>query len=249
MIAKIAVSAANFAIDKPYSYLVPEGMTLMPGQRVQLPFGRGNTRTEGVVLSVEEGSGEKLKWVERCLDEVPVLTEVQLRLAAFLRERYFCTFYDAIRAMLPAGLWFQTKACYHLTEERGWKDKPSRKEAAMKILNLMEDLGGGVEEPALRNLIEDEDILADALSYLVRKKWIRAENEFQQRTNDKTEKIVTLVSSPEEAMEYASHRPRSAAMQKAVLELLCSLDSVAAKELCYFTGAKMPTLHRLEALG
>ncbi len=249
MIAKIAVSAANFAIDKPYSYLIPEGMTLMPGQRVQLPFGRGNTRTEGVVLSVEEGSGEKLKYVDRCLDEAPVLTETQLRLAAFLRERYFCTFYDAIRAMLPAGLWFQTKASYRLTEDMSWKDKPSRRKDAMEILHLMEDLGGRGEETALRNLIADEDILADALSYLVRKKWIRAETEFQRRTNDKTEKIVTLTSSPEEAMEYASHRPKSASMQKAVLELLCSLGSVAAKELCYFTGAKMPTLQRLEALG
>ena len=50
-------------------------------------------------------------------------------------------------------------------------------------------------------------------------------------------------------MEYASRRPKSAAMQKSVLELLCSLGSVAAKELCYFTGAKMPTLQRLEDLG
>ena len=38
MIAKIAVSAATFAIDKPYSYRIPGGMTLLPGQRVQLPF-------------------------------------------------------------------------------------------------------------------------------------------------------------------------------------------------------------------
>ena len=46
MIAKIAVSAATYAIDKPYSYKIPEGMTLQPGQRVQLPFGRANKRTE-----------------------------------------------------------------------------------------------------------------------------------------------------------------------------------------------------------
>ena len=249
MVAKIAVSAANFAIDKPYSYRIPEGMTLLPGQRVQLPFGRGNTRTEGVVLSVEEGSEDKLKCVERCLDEAPILTQTQLRLAAFLRERYFCTFYDAIRAMLPAGLWFQTKASYLLTEDFSWKEKPSRKTEAMEILRLMENLGGQADETALRNLIEDESILEDALSYLVRKKWVIAQTEFQRRTNDKTEKIVTLVSSPEEAMEYASHRPKSASMQKAVLELLCALGSVSAKELCYFTGAKMPTLHRLETLG
>ena len=56
MIAKIAVSAANFAIDKPYSYAVPEKMELQPGIRVMVPFGRSNRHTEGVVLSVEEGS-------------------------------------------------------------------------------------------------------------------------------------------------------------------------------------------------
>jgi len=249
MIAKIAVSAANFAIDKPYSYRIPEGMTLLPGQRVQLPFGRGNIRTEGVVLTVEEGSGDKLKCVERCLDDAPILTGNQLRLAAFMRERYFCTFYDAIRAMLPAGLWFQTKASYLLTDDRSWAEKPSRKAEAMEILQLMEDLGGRAEEPALRSLIEDEEVLCDTLSYLVRKKWITAQTEFRRRANDKTEKIATLVSSPEEALEYASHRPKSASMQKAVLELLCALGSVSAKELCYFTGAKMPTLQRLEALG
>ena len=97
MIAKIAVSAATFAIDKPYSYRIPEGLDLRPGHRCVVPFGRGNRRSEGVVLSVEAGNEDGLKTVERCLDEAPVLTEYMLRLAAFVRERYFCTFYDAIR--------------------------------------------------------------------------------------------------------------------------------------------------------
>ena len=249
MIAKIAVSAATFAIDKPYSYLVPEGMNLAPGQRVQLPFGRGNRRCEGIVLAVESGSDPGLKYVERALDEQPVLSATQLKLASFLRERYFCTFYDAARAMLPAGLWFQTKASYLLTEDRSWQDKMIKKPGAVEILRLMTDLGGCGDENALRSLIPEEEVLEEALSYLVKKKWITAQTEFQRRVNDKTEKIVTLASSPEEAMEYASHRPKSAAMQRSVLELLCSLGTVSAKELCYFTGAKMPTIQSLEKKG
>ena len=55
MIGKIAVSAAVFAIDKPYSYRIPEGMELRPGHRVQVPFGRANKASEGIVLSVEPG--------------------------------------------------------------------------------------------------------------------------------------------------------------------------------------------------
>ena len=122
MIGKIAVSAANFAIDKPYSYWIPQDMALAPGQRVMVPFGRANRRTEGIVLTVEPGSEDKLKAVESCLDDDPILTETQLRLAAFLRERYFCTFFDAIRVMLPAGLWFRTRLTVSLTEDRSWKD-------------------------------------------------------------------------------------------------------------------------------
>ena len=249
MIAKIAVSAANFAIDKPYSYRIPEGITLQPGQRVQLPFGRANKRTEGIVLAVLPGDEEKLKPIDCCLDEQPLLTEKQLRLAAFLRERYFCTFYDAIRVMLPAGLWFRTKNTFSLTEDRSWKEKSLRKEQALELLTLLENLGGQAEESALRNLIPEEEKLHDVLSYLLRKKWIASQTDFQRKTGDKTEKIATLAATPEETLEFASQRPKSAAMQRSVLELLCTLGSVAVKELCYFTGASTATVNRLEKLG
>ena len=105
MIAKIAVSAAVFAIDKPYDYRVPEGMKLRPGMRVSIPFGRANRTCEGVVLALAEGEEAGLKPVAAALDDAPVLDERGLHLAAFLRERYFCTFYDAIKAVLPAGIW------------------------------------------------------------------------------------------------------------------------------------------------
>jgi primosomal protein N' (replication factor Y) len=73
--------------------------------------------------------------------------------------------------------------------------------------------------------------------------------DYHRKTGDKTEKIATLASSAEEAMDYAAKRPKSAAMQRAVLELLCSVGSVAVKELCYFTGASTATVKRLEKLG
>ena len=249
MIAKIAVSAATYAIDKPYSYKIPEGMTLQPGQRVQLPFGRANKRTEGVVLSVETGSEEKLKAVELCLDEVPILTERQLRLAAFMRERYFCTFYECIRAMLPAGLWFQTRERLRLTDDRSWKDKTIRKDGAAEVLSFLESAGGEAEVSALRTVIPDEDALSDVIGYLSRKKWISAQTDFLRRTGDKAEKIAALACPAEEAMEYAARRGKSAVLQKNVLELLCSVGSISVKELCYFTGASTATVSRLEKLG
>ena len=249
MIAKIAVSAANFAIDKPYSYRIPENLPLQPGQRVTVPFGRGNRRCEGVVLAVESGDETKLKSVEQILDEEVLVSPYQLRLAAFVRERYFCTFYDALRTMLPAGLWFQTRETVSLTDDRSWEEKTIKNEDARRILALLSDLGGCAKEEILRSCIEDEERLQTALQYLQRKKWITAQADFSQRMHDKTERIATLTASQAEALEYAAHRPKSAAMQKAVLELLAAVGTVSVKELCYFTGASTATVNRLEKLG
>ena len=249
MIGKVAVSAANFAIDKPYSYAIPQGLAVSVGQRVRIPFGRGNKPAEGIVLAVEEGEEDGLKTIEATLDDGPVLTQMQLQLAAFLRERYFATFYDCLRAMLPAGLWFQTRQTFSLTADRSWKEKTIRKAHAMEVLNLMESLGGQAGEDALSELFSDEEALRETISYLARKKWLTAHTDYLRKSKDRTEKIAMLATSPEEAMAYAASRPKSAVMQKNVLTLLCSLGSVAVKELCYFTGASTTTINRLESLG
>lgn len=111
MIAKIAVSAAPYWIDKPYDYLIPERLqdAARPGMRVMVPFARGNRLCEGIILTVVEENGaqlQKLKAVERLLDDAALLTEDQIKLALFLRDRFFCTLYEAVKAILPAGLWF-----------------------------------------------------------------------------------------------------------------------------------------------
>ena len=249
MIAKIAVAAANFAIDKPYSYFVPMGMELSAGMRVQVPFGRSNRSTQGVVLSVEDGNAEGLKPVTASLDETLLVSEEMLHLAAFMRQRYFCTFFDAIHAMLPAGLWFQTNQTFRLTEDRSWQDKKLRVPMATEVLQLLVDCGGEADEKKLRCLGADTEALEKALHYLLGKKWIDSEKEFSRRTGDKTERIATLSASAEEALEYARSRPKSAAMQRSVLELMCSVGSAAVKEICYYTGATPATVKRLAQLG
>ena len=249
MIAGIAIANAVYAMDKPYSYRVPQSLSLHPGQRVTVPFGRGNTRTEGIVLSLREGDEEGLKNVEGVLEEEPLLNDTQLRLAAFLRERYFCTFYDAVRTMLPAGYWFRRKETVSLTQDRSWETASIRKEGAKEILLYLRDQGGECRESALGAVIPEEDKRREVLGYLVRKKWIQAEKEFIQKGGDKLERIALLAVSAEEAMAFAASRPKGAAMQKSVLELMCSVGAASVKDICYYTGASTATVARLEKLG
>jgi len=249
MIAKIAVSAANFAIDKPYSYRLPEGMQLQPGHRVMVPFGRSNRHTEGVVLSLEDGSEQGLKEIASSLDDEPVLSRRMLQLAAFMRERYFCTLFECLRVMLPAGLWFQSKDTYTLTEDRSWQEKSIRQADAIAILQLLANCGGSCDGKLLREAIPNEEAFEKAIVYLLKKKWISTQRSFSQRTSDKTEQIATLAVGAEEAMEYASRRPKSAAMQRSVLELMCSVGQAAVKEICYYTGCKPATVKKLAEQG
>lgn len=107
-IAKIAVSAATYWIDRPYDYLIPLELEdkVCAGMRVFVPFSNGNRKSEGIVLAVTEHSSfSRLKPILAVIDEQPVLSAELIKLALFMRERFFCTVYEAAKAMLPAGLW------------------------------------------------------------------------------------------------------------------------------------------------
>ena len=250
MIAKLAVSTAVYAIDKPYDYLVPEQLSVQPGMRVEIPFGRGNRVCEGMVLALEEGVGEGLKLIRAVLDDAPVLDHRMLQLAAFLRERYFCTFYEAIKAILPAGLWLLEKERYRLAPlPEGWRAVTKRNGQASQLVELLQSLGGAADRSTLARSVPDSAQLDAALRYLMNKKLVEGEKSLLRKQSDKTERIAELASGPEEALAYAAEKKRSAPLQAAALELLATVGSVSVKELCYFTGASLPTLNRLESLG
>ena len=248
MIAQIAVSAAIYAIDKPYSYWVPPQLSVAPGMRVLVPFSQGNRRVEGMVLAVTDGEETGLKSVAAVLDETPVLSEPLLHLAAFLRERYFCTFYDAVKAMLPAGLWFSVQEEWTLEVPVDEAKVAKSHRDALAILQAAADRGGVIRAQDLRQAV-DPALLERYLPYLQNKHYLRSNRTFDRRVRDKSEEIASLAVPWEEAVQYAQSKARSAPMQREVLTLLTQLGSVSAKELCYFTGATMATVRRLERLG
>ena len=247
MIACVAVAAAVYAIDKPYSYSVPDGMSLTPGMRVIVPFGRGNRRSEAIVLEIANKNQQGLKSIECVLDDTPILSYAFIRLAAFIRERYFCTFYDAIKAMLPAGLWFDALATYTRLEKSG--DTGSLSSSEIEILEVIDELGGSATHTVLKNSFSETGDLSEVLQKLIKKKYITADFDYSKKVKDKTEKVVCLAVSTEQAMDYANKKQRSAPLQYELLKLLCSVGSGSSKELCYLTGATGHTIRRLEELG
>ena len=252
MRGKIAVAAAIYAIDKPYTYGIPEGMKVETGMRVLVPFGRGNRRTEGVVLSLDDSlvPVPRLKYIEQVLDREPLLDEKGLRLAAFIRERYFCTFFDAVKAILPAGVWFSAVDTYGLTQK--FLDAMATQSigaSPLSVATAIGEMGGKTDYSSLKKMFPEEERLQKDLEILLEKGIITGNVQMNRRVQDKMQTIVTLAVCQEEALDFARSKQKSAPLQTAALELLCTIGSGCSKEICYFTGCSTATLRRLEKLG
>ena len=253
--AKVAVAAAAYWLDRPYDYLIPESLVsnVVPGVRVVVPFGRGNRRTEGIVLSLgtHEDRDIRLKTIASVLDKEPVLSGEMLRLAVWIRERYFCTVYDAVHAMLPAGLWYSMESAYSLSpgtdKETAYKAAGSSRQEQL-ILDALFAHGGSCPVSDLRRLFDGEEP-ARALQSLVRKKILETDSREKRRVGDKRVRMASLNIPVQEAGELAEKKEKRAPLQAAVLRLLCTLERVSYSEIRYFTGASAATVNALVKSG
>lgn len=252
-VAKIALSAATFAIDRPYSYRVPPALAgvLQPGMRVLVPFGTGNRTSEGLVLSVEEAEGGKLKEIVTLLDETPVLTPQGIQLALWMRERFFCTVYAAALTMLPTGLWYVLKESYALApgiDRETWETQTEGRPRAHRILTLLQANGGRAALEQIQAL-EDLPNPRQTLRELEKAGLVVRQTQARRKVKDKTEPVAALALSPQEALAQMTPRKTTSPMGYAVTSLLCNLGSASVKELCYFTGASRQTIKSLEKRG
>lgn len=106
MFAKVIVDISNTNVDKLFSYSVPENLKAAPGQRVLVPFGRGNKPIEGFIIELTEESGTSFqtKPIIKTLEPYTALLPDQLALAGWITKAYHCTRADALRCMIPAKL-------------------------------------------------------------------------------------------------------------------------------------------------
>ncbi len=116
-IAQVCIDQTIYRIDKPYDYLLPKALMCENpvGKRVLVPFGNGTATRQGFVLSISDKTDcpkSKLKQIVTVLDEKPILNDEMLKLAVFLKERTFCTYFDALRVLLPAGISMRVKVAY-----------------------------------------------------------------------------------------------------------------------------------------
>ncbi|WP_294854152.1 primosomal protein N' [uncultured Oscillibacter sp.] len=252
-IAKVAVSAATFSIDRPYDYLIPQPMLekARPGVRVSVPFGRGNRSCEGVILARETGPKRAgVKPLASVLDDEPVLDGWGVSLALWMRQRYFCTMYEAVKTILPAGLWYRLREVFTMTEgldRTAAEDLAGKMKHAGPVLDAVFASGGSAELTQLKAVCGED--AEPTLRALCKKGVLSSSVTSTRRVSDKQRRMAELTMDGAEALALVEPRKKSAPMRYEVVLLLSATGRASVRDICYFTGASVQTLKGLEKSG
>lgn len=237
LIARVAVEKAAYSFDKEFSYLVPDAFAACcaVGKRVLVPFGRGNSRRQGIVTELAQIEGaEGLKEILSVLDDEPVMSEKMLGVARFMKDHYFCTLYDAVKTMLPAGINYRVTTVYGAAKAEDVEPEDDeqrriyyyllKKRGAVKLEKILDDF-------ALSDSAVLDEMVRDGLLY-------KSDQAFR-KVNDAVMKMAAL--SPQIDLSEVKLTPK----QREIAELLELSGAASVKELRYFTGVSASVIDSL----
>ncbi|MCL1951384.1 MAG: primosomal protein N', partial [Oscillospiraceae bacterium] len=230
----VAVERTAFCYDRPFHYSIPPalGGRAAPGCRVVVPFGSGRQTRVGVILSLGDAPPEAhpVKPILRLLDDEPLLPADLTALIPRLKERCFCTLYEAYRAMAPVGLRHAMHVLYSALEPdsappEGMLDAQER--ALLERLRKTRSRGAFLRrEDLLKKCgLPPDSALPEGLAqrgYLVR------HTDALQNAGNLAERVYSV--SGDEPPEGLS------AKQAEVYDFLRRNGAASAKELCGYLG-------------
>ena len=242
LVARIAVENTAYSFDKPFDYLVPKKLAdrCKAGMHVLVPFGRGNKKRQGVVLEVLYSQTDGLKSIICLLDNEPVLSEEMIKTAEFISEHCFCTLYDAIKTMLPAGINYKVTSVYGANEisddarsllsdeQRRVYDYLFSKRKPVKS-DIILDAFGYSDTEILDKLAADGILYKSDRAY--------------RRVSDAVMKMAAINSGVDISKITLTEK------QKRAAELIEMSGGVSVKEILYFTGVSSSVIDSLYKKG
>ncbi len=227
LVAGVAVEGTVYHFDKIFDYAVSADLAsiIKPGCRVSVPFARGNTTRQGMVMYLKDTDSTGLKYISSVLDKEPVMNEEMLRLADFMHRHYYCTYFEAVKAMLPAGLGFNITTVYSAVQGM---DAESLDVDSKRIYEYLLSHN----TPQRRESLMHTFSLADfqPLEKLVRTGYLAKSDDAFRKLGDKSVRMLRL---SENAADFSG---KLTDKQQAVFDLICDAGEASVKEICYYTG-------------
>ncbi len=227
LIAQIAIENTTYSFDRLFDYAVPENLVsqIKVGKRVMVPFGNGNKKRQGMVMGLNNENKDGLKVVYSVLDKDEVLTEELTKLVSFMQERYFCTYYDAIKTILPAGINYNITTLYSAVRDLDSSVLSADEKQIYEHLMVK-------KQPVKSDILRETFGFTDNKVFegLVTKGYLRKSDEAFRKIGDAVMKMVALSEDADNINVKLSPK------QSTVLELLQTVQTASVKELCYYAG-------------
>ena len=246
VVAGVVLEKTVYRFDKPFDYSVPMELidVCKPGCRVTVPFGRGNTKRQGVVLYLSDGAKNtdtaEMKNIISVIDKKPLLNEELLGIVKWLKAHTFCTYYDAVKTLLPFGLNVKMVSTLNLQTNISAETLASLSKTENDIVAFLRKKGGFAEKNAVLNSLKLTDDIA--VDNLLSKGIISVDRTAKQNMKDPTVSMVTLAVP-------VSDLPKLTAKQKAVVDFLDEVNTAGVKEVVYFAGVTQAVITTLEKKG
>ena len=157
---------------------------------------------------------------------------------------------EAVRTILPTGLWYRLQENWQLQAEL---DSETARSVAggirhgIEVLETLESSGGSAGLEVLRDAHGDSAL--PALQALEKAGVVWHETAAKQKVGDKTRRMAELALSAEEALALTEAKRRSSSARYEVVKLLAANGRTACADITYFTGASTRTLRGMEKAG
>ena len=243
-IAVVAISNTTRKFDREYHYYVPEALSreALPGMRVMVPFGMGNRSKEGYILGfVNESEFSSLKEILKIIDKKPVLTPSLIELAVWMKKRYFCTYSQAIKCMLPAGIGIKSLRYITLINDESVELKPNQK----ILTDLLRENDGSMEADELKKLYGSRREFNKNINDLENKAVISITEKYSSPVREKTVKVASLAMSVEEVQSDIDTGVIKRIQQIRVLEMLIDNEYIGVADLARFASVTKSVLDTL----
>lgn len=225
----VAVWDTAYSFDQLFTYTSFDSVEA--GCRVAVPFGMNNARRVGMVLTVEEASEpmpKNLKPVAFIMDKEPLLNSEQLELVNWLKETSFCTYSEAVRTILPAGM--QVQICQK-AELTGKEKDDSLSKEEMSLLCFLEAAKNQRSFDRMLRSDESPD-KQQVVDSLFEKGYLRMIDYAKQKVGSSGIKMLRLADDYSERMIRQHITPK----QKKLIRLLEEQPDISEKEACYLCG-------------
>ncbi|SDK42818.1 primosomal protein N' [Natronincola ferrireducens] len=250
-IAQAIVNNNSLHTDKIFDYSIPEDLqgVVAKGMRVMVPFGIGNNRLEAYILNIkkEEKVTYKLKDILYPLDDKPILTETQIKMILWLKNKYLCRYIEAIHCFLPSGIVNKEKKIVELIE-KDWQKVISRNSKnQIEVLRILEDLGGKITLEKLFGKLSFKNFQS-TLKILEEKNIIKIDYSISSRIKIQTQQYAQLTLKDDE-VDTTIASLKNAKRQKEILLFLKAHKECAVKELLDILKVTRSSLNALISKG